>query len=101
MAKMKLQTEDTDIRYMVFAETTDGRSVLQHVGCDRILDWIQARSIVERFRKWKRGWIGKREFPVKSLKLVEIKTNRKLELVETTTSRTFECKIMDDKNDQG
>lgn len=90
---MKLQSKHMDTRYMVFAVMTDGREVPHHVGCERILDWIQVRSVVERFRTWKMGWIGKREFPVKYLRLVKIETSRTVEVVETMTSRTLECKI--------
>ena len=90
---MKLQSKHIDTRYMVFAVMTDGKEVLHHVGCERILDWIQVRSVVEKFRTWKRGWIGKREFPVKYLKLVDIETSRTVEVVETETNRILECKI--------
>ena len=76
---MKLQSKHIDTRYMVFAVMTDGKEVLHHVGCERILDWIQVRSVVERFRTWNRGWIGKRKFPIKSLKLVETETNSIIE----------------------
>ena len=74
-----------DTRYWLAVVRVDGKIVPQFGG--KPVNWLTAHNRMEKFKNMKRYWIGAGEFPVKSLRLVEITTKweRVVEEDKTTT----------------
>lgn len=84
---MKMISRGEDTRYWLQAVRKDGKVVPQFGG--KPVDWLTAHNRIELFKDMKKYWIGKREFPIKSLKIVETTTKwkRVVEIVDKTTTK--------------
>ena len=85
---------DEDIKYRLYAVFNDGKVIPQHVGYKVDLTWYQVYGRIERIKQMKAGWIAKREFPVKKMKIVEISTKWKRIVEEETTKSTTDEEIV-------
>ena len=75
---MSTGREIETVKYRLFVKTTDGKWISQQLpGCRGGLTWMQAQKRLDRLRLWKEGWVGKREFPIKKIRLVEVRTKVK------------------------
>jgi len=89
----KTITSGEDTRYWLGVVRVDGKVVPQF--CGKPVNWLTAHNRMERFKDMKKYWIGKREFPIKSLKLVEITTKWKriVESEDETTRNEEEIEL--------
>lgn len=84
---MKMISRGEDTHYWLDVVRVDGKVVPQFGG--KPVDWLRVNERIERFKNMKKYWIGKREFPIKSLKLVETTTKwkRVVESEDKTTTK--------------
>jgi hypothetical protein len=89
--KMTFKSKNEIVKYRLLVMNIDKKWVPWRVGCNLDLDWFQVTRCIERLRIWKRGWVGKRDFPIMKFKLVELKAafdcteNQVLTTVEEST----------------
>ena len=84
---VKTITRGVDTLYYLYVVRVDGEVVPQFGG--KPVNGALAEERIERFKDLKKYWIGKREFPIKSLKLIETTTEWK-RVIESKTTNTEE-----------
>lgn len=87
---MKYKTKNEIVTYRIFVMNSDGKWKPYHAGCRKDLNWMEADMCIERLRTLKRGWIGKGEFPIRKIKLMEFKNELEMEITENMVCGTVE-----------
>ena len=82
---MKTISRGEDTFYHLCVVRVDGKVVRQFGG--KPVDWLRAEERIEHYKDMKKYWIGKGEFPIKSVKIIETTTKWK-RVVESESETT-------------